>query len=233
MPPDLEDARQSPATTSSTDDDAMLARVRAGDTSAFEQLMRRYNCRLFRLARSVLRDDHEAEDVVQETYVRAYRALARFEGRARFSTWISRIAFHESLARMRKRDRTLLVDFSAAERDELHPPSGELPPEQLASGKELGTLLAEAIDALPIDLRTVFVLRMVEGLDTQETAASLDLTPANVKVRLHRARAMLRERIDRQVGAAVRELYQFAGERCNRIVRHVLAATLPESRRHP
>ncbi len=204
-----------------------VARVCAGDVAAFELLMRRYNQRLFRLARSVLRDENEAEDVVQETYLRAYEALPRFEGRAQFSTWISRIAFHEALARLRRRNRTELVDFADSERIDMHPHSTELPAEQLASAKELAALLTLAVDRLPIDLRTAFTLRLVEGLDTNETAASLDLTPANVKVRVHRARAMLRDYIDRQIGEGVRELYQFGGQRCDRIVSTVLTRLSP------
>lgn len=203
-------------------DAAIVARVMDGDLAAFELIMRRYNQRLFRVARGILGNDEEAEDVVQETYIRAYEHLSEFEARAQFATWLTKIAVHAASARRRRMRR---VELFPSE-DEFFPSgdrASEDDPREQASRGELRSLLAQAVDELPADLRVIFILRHVEGLDTEETARTLDLTPANVKVRLHRARAQLRESIDRRLGSEARALYQFNGERCDRIVRAVLS----------
>lgn len=207
----------------SPSDVEIIARVLGGDLASFEIIMRRYNQRLYRVARSVIGEDDEAEDVVQETYVRAYERLSQLENRAVFSAWITQIAFHESLARRRRSRRMIATDLTNPETAPIAALAVHADVSGEANARELGLVLTEAVDALPDDLRTVFTLRLVEGLDTQETAASLKLTEANVKVRLHRARAQLQEQIDRQIGAQVRRLYQFGGERCNRIVLAVFA----------
>jgi RNA polymerase sigma-70 factor (ECF subfamily) len=197
-------------------EDDLVARARTGDGAAFEALMRRYNQRVFRAARSVLRDDAEAEDVVQETFVRAYRHLADFQGRSSLGTWLMRIAVHEALARVR---RSRLVD-----RDEegiSGVPSTQPDPEAQASSRELRSLLIAAIDSLPEGLRTVFVLRDVEGLSTLEASDVLQLSPEAVRVRLHRARLALRRRVEKELGAEVEALFTFAGARCDAMVRRV------------
>lgn len=195
--------------------------ARAGDEASFSLLMRRHNQRLFRLARAVVRDAREAEDVVQEAYVRAFTHLDRFEGRARFATWLSRIALHEALARVRRVRRFAAVEKEVTLSDlpAARPPG----PEEQAANRELASALAAAVDGLPESHRAVFVLREVEGLSTAETAGVLGLSEPNVKVRLHRARAALRSDLERRLGGEVPRLWSFAGERCDRVVTAVLA----------
>lgn len=202
-------------------DEEIVRRVLEGDLPSFELIMRRYNQRLFRIVRSMLGDDDEAEDVVQETYVRVFEHLSEFAGRSRFSTWLTRIAIHEASFRRRRRRRMRPTDLEGSEH--LHPvAAGQFDGGRETDMRELHDVLARAVEALPDELRTVFILRVVEGIDTLEAAECLDLTESNVKVRLHRARALLRAWIDRKLGAEVRRLYQFDGERCDRIVRAVL-----------
>jgi RNA polymerase sigma-70 factor (ECF subfamily) len=208
-------------------DEEIVGRVLAGEIAAFELIMRRYNQRLFRVARSIVGNDHETEDVLQETYVRAFQHLGQFAGLAKFSTWLTKIAVHEALARRARRERMQPVDFTLPENLRMLPATNLPTAEQQVSVRELGSLLTQAVDSLPNELRTVFALRMIEGLDTSEAAQCLELTEANLKVRLHRARTMLRDRIDALIGAEVRQLYQFGGERCDRIVRAVLARLTP------
>jgi RNA polymerase sigma-70 factor, ECF subfamily len=200
----------------SLSDEEIVGRVLSGEAALFEMIMRRYNQRLFRTVRAYTPNASEAEDVLQEAYVNAYRNLAQFEGRARFSTWLTRIAIHEALARQKTRRRFTAVDGLEQE------PAMDPTPEERATSSELRGVLQRAIDALPESLRAVFMLREVEGLDTDETAECLGISEANVKVRLHRARALLRSEIDREMGSEVRRLHQFAGERCDRIVAGVL-----------
>jgi RNA polymerase sigma-70 factor (ECF subfamily) len=203
-------------------DEEVVARVLAGDVSLFEILMRRYNQRLFRVARSILADDAEAEDVTQEAYMRAFRELAAFRGEALFSTWLTRIACHEALARARKRRRLvgLAPDASGEPPD---PPSEDFGPEREMENRELQNVLRKAVEALPEPLRTVFCLRDIEGLSTEETADALGLSTENVRVRLHRARRSLRQTLDDRIGREVRRLYLFDGPRCDRIVAGVFA----------
>lgn len=208
-----------PATLS---DEEVVERVLAGDTSLFEILMRRYNQRLFRVARGILADDAEAEDVMQEAYVRAFRELAGFRGEARFATWLTRIACHEALARARKRRRLVsLVPATGGEPPD--PPAETAGPEREMENRELQALLQDAVEVLPDPLRAVFCLREVEGLSTELTADALGLTLENVRVRLHRAKRSLRQTLDRTIGLEVRRLYLFDGARCNRVVAAVFA----------
>lgn len=203
-------------------DEQVVERVLAGDTSLYEILMRRYNQRLFRVARGIVTDDAEAEDVAQEAWVRAFRELATFRGEARFSTWVTRIACHEALARARKRRRLVAIDG-----DEPPEPSRETSsPEREMANRELQTMLREAVEALPDPLRAVFCLREIEGLSTEQTADALGLTAENVRVRLHRAKRSLRQRLDERIGREVRRLYLFDGARCDRIVEGVFARLL-------
>jgi len=210
-----------PATLS---DEEVVARVLAGDTSLFEILMRRYNQRLFRVARGILADDAEAEDVMQEAYVRAFRELAGFRGEARFSTWLTRIACHEALARARKRRR--LVAIGGGE-EPPEPPSQASGPERDLENRELHAVLREAVELLPDPLRAVFCLREIEGLSTEQTADALDLSIENVRVRLHRAKRGLRQALDERIGREVRRLYLFDGARCDRVVERVFARLRP------
>jgi RNA polymerase sigma-70 factor (ECF subfamily) len=203
-------------------DDQIVARILGGDIASFEIIMRRYNQRLFRIVRGLLDDDAEAEDALQEAYLHAYQQLAQFKGLAQFSTWLTKIAVYEAMARVRRRTRSpRLTTFFDAEGPAMSTPADRREPPEDLSQQELGRVLSAAVDALPPGLRSVFVMRIVEGLSTEETAECLDLTPANVKVRLHRARELLRASIDRRIGAEARKLYQFDGHRCDRIVRQV------------
>ena len=201
-------------------DEEVVRRVLAGDVAAFELILRRYNQRLYRVARSIVGDDGEAEDVVQETYLRAYEHLSQFAGRSSFATWLTRIAVHEAFARRRCRQRVRLVDMHETEALTMDPFTEA---HDEVSTRELGDVLREAIDALPGDFRVVFTLRLVEGRSTQDADECLGLSPANVKVRLHRARSQLRQTVERRLGEEVRRLYQFDGERCDRIVRFVMS----------
>ena len=210
-------------------DEDVVARVLGGDVALFEVLMRRYNQRLYRAARAITRDDAEAEDVLQETYVRAYTALAQFEGRARWATWITRIAVNEALARVRRRGRfvdgdpaEMMEDGSMDERSvtDTARPAG---PAQDAEVRELAAFVERAVDELPDSYRTVFVLREVEELSTAETAQCLDVSEELVKVRLHRARTELRRMLDERFGAATREVFDFHASRCDRVVAAVMA----------
>jgi RNA polymerase sigma-70 factor (ECF subfamily) len=212
-----------PATLS---DEEVVARVLAGDTSLFEILMRRYNQRLFRVARGILADDAEAEDVIQEAYVRAFRELAGFRGEARFSTWLTRIACHEALARARKRRRLVsLAPINGGEPPD--PPSEASGPERQLENRELHAVLREAVELLPDPLRAVFCLREIEGLSTEQTADALDLSIENVRVRLHRAKRGLRQTLDERIGREVCRLYLFDGARCDRVVEKVFARLQP------
>jgi RNA polymerase sigma-70 factor (ECF subfamily) len=217
------DVNSSPARSDESLDHELIARVRKGEAAAFERLMRRYNQRLFRAARSVLRDDAEAEDVVQETFVRAYRHLADFKERSSLATWLTRIAIHEALARVRRSRRFGCLDDGGDdhERRISQVQSGRAGPEQETISRELRSVLVAAIDTLPQDLRIIFVLREVDGLSTVETSEILQVSTEAVRVRLHRARVALRTRVERTVGEGVRSLFEFAGARCDRTVARV------------
>lgn len=205
-------------------DEQVVRRVVAGHTALFEILMRRHNERLYRAARAILKDDREAEDVMQQAYVNAYSHLRQFDGRAQFSTWLTRIAVHEALARIRKRGR--LTEFIPDRHSTQESPmqSSSVPdPERQAFSRELGTLLEHAIDRLPDGAREVFMLRQVEGLSTAEVAAALDLSEDAVKARFSRARAALRRDLVDRIGLASAEAFRFLRPRCDRVVASVLS----------
>jgi RNA polymerase sigma-70 factor (ECF subfamily) len=210
------------AKTEGWTDEEVLERIKAGDTALYEIVMRRYNQRLYRVARAILHDDAEAEDVMQDAYVRAYEHLHQFAGRAPFSAWLTRIAVNEALARLRSRNRTERLE-EAGQDGELSMSVVETSPdpEQSASRAELGQLLEDAVLGLPEQFRTVVMLRDVEELNTSETAAALDLSEENVKVRLHRGHAMLRGWLFARMGAEAKNAFPFMGVRCDRVVRGV------------
>lgn len=204
-------------------DEEVVRRVLAGETALFEIVMRRYNQRLYRMARAILRDDGEAEDVMQEAYVRAYQHLGQFAGRSQFATWLTRIAIHEALARVRRRGRLEQLgpeDYSDGDGAMNVSPMPN--PEDQASVSELGRVLEEAILSIPDQYRLVLMMRDVEQMSTSDTAAALDLTEENVKVRLHRARAMVRRKLFAQVGSEAPSAFGFMGERCDRVVALVM-----------
>lgn len=201
-------------------DDDVVRKVLAGETALFEALMRRYNQRLYRVARAILRDDSEAEDVMQHAYVQAYTHLGQFAGRSSFATWLTRIAVHEALARARRRRRHVPTHLLAEPGEEamVTLKSEDPNPEQLALQGELCALLESSIEGLPVAYRSVLVLREVEGLSTAETADCLEITEDAVKTRLHRARALLREELFERAGIAAATAFSFHLSRCDRIV---------------
>jgi len=212
-------------------DEQVVSRVLGGETALYELLMRRYNQRLYRVARAILHDDAEAEDVMQDAYVRAYQHLADFEGRAKFSTWLTRIAVHEALARSRSRSRFQSLDNSEERNEGIMKTlaSDGRDPEEAAYDQELGEVLERAVLELPEDHRLVFMLRDIEGMSTDETAESLDISPENVKIRLHRARAGLRKELYARAGATTAAAFQFHATRCDQVVKNVFKALrLPE-----
>ncbi|HJQ23710.1 MAG TPA: RNA polymerase sigma factor [Blastocatellia bacterium] len=211
-------------------DEEVVARVRAGDTAWFEILMRRYNRRLFRVSHSILGDAAEAEDVMQDAYVRAYIHLDQFDGRASFATWLTKIAVHEALARLRRRRRLVEIDAFADASEDYRMPASDTPnPEQEVLIRTLGIILEAAINQLPAAYRSVFMLREIEEMSTAETAECLGISEEAVKVRLHRARARLRKTITAQTSLATASAFQFAGARCDRIVSLVLERITPQS----
>ena len=207
-------------------DDHALARMAAsGSEDAMRLIIKRHNQRLFRVARGVLRDDAEAEDVVQETYVRAFSNLNRFRGEAQLSTWLTRIALNEALGRIRA--RRPLIDLDNADLIEgqvLMSPFVpiQINPEAEAARSHVRRVLEEAVDGLPDAFRMVFVLRDVEGMSTEETAGCLAIQAETVKTRLHRARRLMRTAIEKRLAASFHELFPFDGARCAQVADRVI-----------
>ncbi len=206
-------------------DEEVVRRVRAGDAPLFEVLMRRHNQRLYRVARAIVRDNAEAEDVMQHAYVEGYLHIDQFAGRSAFSTWLTKIAVYEALARVRRRGREPLAEpLPGSDEDAMSTVRSPQPdPEQQALQGEARALLEAAIDALPAAYRSVFVLREVEGMSTAETADCLDVSGEVVKTRLHRARAFLREDLLARAGVAASTAFSFHLSRCDRVVAAVFA----------
>ena len=204
-------------------DEALVERARAHDRAAFELLMRRHNQRVYRVVRSLLRDADEIEDVIQQSYLQAFLHLDQFGGNARWSTWVCRIAINEALARIRQRGRFVSIDAASEEAmaDFSKGPDGD--PERKAAGREFGAMVEQAIDGLPDIYRSVLILREIEGMTTEETAAVLGVEIDVVKTRLHRARAALRAAIENRVGEQMQSAFTFGNERCDRVVAAVLA----------
>jgi RNA polymerase sigma-70 factor (ECF subfamily) len=207
-------------------DSELIERIRGGEVSALEVLMRRHNRALYRTARAILRDDAEAEDVVQEAYLRAYRALETFRGESKFSTWLVRITANEALMRRRRKGGIAVVVpmNSAALAGDIwdEPMSDEPGPEKDALRSEMRRILEARIDALPDAYRAVFVLRALEELSVEETAAALVIPEATVRTRYFRARSLLRESLARDIDRSLEDAFGFAGARCDRIVSNVL-----------
>ncbi|MCB1954886.1 MAG: RNA polymerase sigma factor [Rhodocyclaceae bacterium] len=206
-----------PGTTPQPADQALVARVIAGEPAALEHLMRAHNRRLFRTARSILRDDAEAEDAVQDGYIQAYRALPGFRGESSLSTWLTRIVANQALARLRRHAAAASRTAPDGVAEDPPAPAAETP-EAIAMRAQLRRLIESAVDHLPDGGRAVFMLRVVEGLDVAETARCLDMTESAVKTALSRARSHLRASIGREIGASVDEFFAFDGARCDRLV---------------
>lgn len=198
-------------------DEEIVLRVRAGDALIFEVLIRRYNQRLFRTARAILQNDADAEDAVQQAYLSAYRHLDQFEGRARFSTWLTRIAVHEALGRRRRLRRKPVGSDDEELVDRVVSTTPD--PERQAYVRELGVLLEAALAALPAGHRAVFMLREIDGLNTAETARQLHLKEGTVKTRLHRAKDLLQRKLHDVTPA---DSFRFDGARCDRLTEAVM-----------
>jgi RNA polymerase sigma-70 factor (ECF subfamily) len=199
----------------------LIAGARQRNEAAIRELMQRHNQRLFRMARSVLRDDGEAEDAVQDGWVQALTHMDGFRGEAAIGTWLTRIVMNEALARVR-RQRTRSGTFGVSDGTERPEAATTENPESIMAHQQMRRVLEDAIDRLPDAFRSVFVARMVEGLSVDETAHVLGLRPETVKTRAHRARARLRTELSRSMGPAVGEAFAFQGDRCARLTEAVL-----------
>ncbi len=208
-------------------DELLVKRALARDGGAFRAIMKKYNQRLYRLARGIVRNDSEAEDIVQEAYVRAFTHLADFRGESSLITWLSRIAINEAMGRLRGRRPTVdLVTFesqrTAAEIIQFPLTSKNDNPEQAMAQRQILQLVEQATDQLPQVYRVVFIARVIEGLSVEETAEALNLRPETVKTRLHRARRLVRAHLDKQIGPVLMNAFPFAGRRCERVTAAVL-----------
>lgn len=209
------------------DDASVVRRVLTGDRTAFALLMRRFNRRLYRLARAIVGDDAEAEDALQEAYLKAYRALSQFRGDSSVATWLSRLVVNECLGRLRRkarRENVIPMTPSPADGELEAVPSDEVgAPDAAADRAQMKVILERRIDALPEAFRAVFVLRSVEELSVEETAACLGIPAETVRSRHFRAKSLLREALAREIDVAERSVWEFAGARCDRIVARILA----------
>jgi len=216
------------ANLAALDDAKLAARAVARDASAFREIMQRHNRRLYRIARSILRNNTEAEDAVQDAYVSTFTNLASYRGESTLATWLSRIVMNEALGRLRRRRPT--VDLAALEsvrseaeiiRFPLSTPSDD--PERTTAQRQILQLVERATDNLPAVFRLVFVTRVIEGMSVEETSELLGIKPETVKTRLHRARQLVRDQLDKQIGPVLMDAFPFAGRRCERMTEAVMA----------
>ena len=222
--------RQVPAVKiapAATTDAELVERARARDETAVRAIMQANNRRLYRLARGILRNDSEAEDVVQETYFRAFTHLESFRGDSSLATWLARIAMNEALGRLRRARPSVDLDTLApgvleAQIIQFPLSAASEDPEKSMAQRQIQNVVEHAIDDLPDNFRIVFITRVIEGMNVEETAEILGLKPETVKTRLHRARAMLRENVEKKIGPVVMEAFPFAGKRCERLTEAVL-----------
>ncbi|WP_228535747.1 RNA polymerase sigma factor [Noviherbaspirillum malthae] len=210
----------------------VIQRVLGGEKNAFELLMRRYNRPLYRTARSILKDDADAEDALQESYLLAYRNLHLFRGDSSLATWLTRIVVNESVARLRKTARRAqIIELGANKVSDEHryedampsmSPMTAEPPEHSTARAEMRGMIERKIDALPESFRVVFMLRAIEEMTVEETAACLGIPEATVRTRYFRAKSLLRESLSREIDFALEEAFAFDGARCDRIVEGVM-----------
>ena len=210
-----------------SDESDLVRRALSRDGAAFRTIMERHNRRLYRIARAVLRDDSEAEDAVQESYVRAFANLGTFRGDSSLSTWLGRIALNEALGRLRRRRPAVPIDTMEVLRTDaqiIQFPNAMTAedPERTMAQREILRLVERATEALPEIFRTVFVTRVIEGMSVQETAELLEIEPETVKTRLHRARHLLRDQLESEIGPVLLDAFPFAGRRCARVTDAVL-----------
>jgi len=207
----------------------LVERARGGQAAAVRLIIRQHNQRLYRIARSILRDDTEAEDALQEAYARAFTNLASFRGEARLGTWLARIVMNEALGRLRGRRPTVelnVIDENPALEAQIIPfpnANPDLDPETVVAQRELRAILERAIDELPEPFRVVLVARLIEGMSIEETAELVGILPETVKTRLHRARRSLKDAMEKHIGPALGDAFPFAGRRCERLTEKVLA----------
>lgn len=229
-------AHVAPVDYTALDDNALVALVRQGQRDAFRPIMQRCNQRLFRMARSVVGDDFEAEDVVQESYMRAYKRLDTFRGDSTLLTWLTSIVLNEARGRLRKRHTMVGLEQIDAAPDETHRvlqfPSkfGNEDPAAAAARAQIRHLLEHAIDKLPPAFRTVYVMREIEECTVEETATQLAIKPETVKTRLHRARRLLRASLQGALAATLTDAFPFMGQRCARVTEAVMARLEAEAR---
>ena len=208
-------------------DHELVRRALAREPDVFRTIMTRYNQRLYRLARAILRDDAEAEDALQEAWLRAFSRLESFRGDSALATWLSRIVINEALGRLRKKRRraTTVVPLGGVEAAMVIPfplTASTDDPERTMAQRQILDFVEKATDGLPEVYRTVFVARAIEGLGVEETAELLGIRPETVKTRLFRARKLLRERLDEQIGPVLLTAFPFAGRRCERVTDKVM-----------
>jgi RNA polymerase sigma-70 factor, ECF subfamily len=219
---------QPQSSVSLASDKALADRIARGDRIAFESMMRQYNRRLYRVAVSILNDDGEAEEALQESYLTAYQHIAGFQGNAKLSTWLTRIVVNEALQRLRKKRRhRVIVPFAGTDIGEEDTTMSDATkpetPEKATARAELRRLLEREVGKLPVAFRTVFILREAEDMTVEETADCLDLPLATVRTRLFRAKSQLREALAKEIDLATAGAFDFAGVRCERIVSTVRA----------
>jgi len=200
----------------------LVQRSLARDAGAFRTIIKTYNQRLYRIARGILRNDAEAEDVVQEAYVRAFASLAAFRGDASLATWLSRIVINEALGRLRKRRRIVAMPENPEAQVIRFPLNPSDDPERTMAQRQILALVERATDSLPDIYRMVFVARVIEGLSMEETADLLGVRPETIKTRLHRARSLLRKALDDEIGPVLLDAFPFAGRRCERLTKAVM-----------
>jgi RNA polymerase sigma factor (sigma-70 family) len=206
------------------DERSMVKRVVAGDRSQFEKLMRQHNRRLYRVARAALRDDAEAEDALQEAYLSAFRSMSHFRGDSTLSTWLSRLVLNECLGRLRRgarRQKVIPIVSTGNEMDAVAEPESARP-DRILARRQMRALLERKLDQLPENFRLVFVLRSVEELSVEETARSLGIAEATVRTRYFRAKSLLRESLAHDIDLAERDLFEFGGKHCDRVIAAVL-----------
>jgi len=211
----------------SLDERELVRRSLARDDQAFRIIMSRYNRRLYRIARGIIRNDSDAEDIVQEAYVKAFMHLANFRGESSLATWLSRITINEALGRLRRKRTMKEVSRVEDQRTEAEIiPFPQMTtnedPEKTMAQRQILQLVEQATDNLPENFRLVFVTRVIEGMNVEETAEILGIPPETVKTRLHRARKLVREQLDKQIGPVLMDAFPFAGKRCERVTEAVL-----------
>lgn len=219
--------RAKQATSAVSDDAELVQRALASDAAAFRAIMQKYNRRLYRIARGVLRNNADAEDAVQDGYVSAFTHLASYRGDSTLATWLSRIIMNNALGRLRRNRRT--VDLSTLEsgRNEAEIiqfplTTSDVDPERTMAQRQILQLVEQATDNLPEAFRLVFVTRVIEGMSVEETSELLGIKPETVKTRLHRARQLVRDQLDKQIGPVLMDAFPFAGRRCERVTETVI-----------